>query len=65
MPPTGQSLKSIADAAVAEAESLAIRQALQMTRGRRSEAARLLQIDAKTLYVKMKRYGIFGPDLLA
>ena len=62
MPPTGRSLKTIAETAVAEAESVAIRQALHITRGKRSEAARLLRIDAKTLYVKMRRYRILGRD---
>jgi len=44
---------------------VAIRQALHITRGKRSEAARLLHIDAKTLYVKMKRYRILGQDFVA
>jgi len=65
MPPMGRSLKTIAETAVGEAESLAIRQALHITRGKRSEAARLLRIDAKTLYVKMKRYRILGRDFVA
>jgi len=65
IPPMGRSLKTIAETAVAEAESLAIRQALHITRGKRSEAARLLRIDAKTLYVKMKRYRILGRDFVA
>jgi DNA-binding NtrC family response regulator len=65
MPPTGRSLKAIAETAVAEAESVAIRQALHITRGKRSEAARLLRIDAKTLYVKMKRYRILRQDFVA
>jgi len=65
MPSTGRSLKAIAETAVAEAESVAIRQALHITRGKRSEAARLLRIDAKTLYVKMKRYRILGQDFVA
>ena len=65
MPPKGRSLKAIAETAVAEAESVAIRQALHITRGKRSEAARLLHIDAKTLYVKMKRYRILGQDFVA
>jgi two-component system nitrogen regulation response regulator GlnG len=64
MPPTGRSLKAIAETAVAEAESLAIRQALHMAGGKRSAAARLLQIDSKTLYVKMKRYRILGRDFV-
>jgi DNA-binding NtrC family response regulator len=65
MPPMGRSLKTIAETAVAEAESLAIRQALHITCGKRSEAARLLRIDTKTLYVKMKRYRILGRDFVA
>jgi len=52
------SLKEIADRAAAEAERQAIRLALQATRGNKSEAARLLRVDYKTLYLKMKRYGI-------
>src|SRR5439155_20121927 len=65
IPPMGRSLKTIAETAVAEAEILAIRQALHITRGKRSEAARLLRIDAKTLYVKNKRYRILGLDFVA
>ena len=52
------SLKEIADRAVAEAERQAIRLALQATRGNKSEAARLLQVDYKTLHLKIKHYGI-------
>ena len=52
------SLKEIADRAAAEAERQAIRLALQATRGNKSEAARLLRVDYKTLHLKMKRYGI-------
>ena len=48
----------IADRAVAEAERQAIRLALQATAGNKSEAARLLRVDYKTLHIKMKRYGI-------
>lgn len=58
--PTAQhpSLKEIADRAIAEAERQAIRLALQATHGNKSEAARLLRVDYKTLHLKMKRYGI-------
>jgi DNA-binding NtrC family response regulator len=56
--PVGPSLKEIAEAAAADAERQAIRQALQATRGNRSEAARHLRTDYKTLYLKMKQYGI-------
>ena len=56
--PIGPSLKAIAEAAVADAEQQAIRRILQDTRGNKSEAARLLRTDYKTLHVKMKQYGI-------
>ena len=52
------SLGEIADRAVAEAERQAIRLALQATLGNKSEAARLLRVDYKTLHLKMKQYGI-------
>jgi DNA-binding NtrC family response regulator len=52
------SLKEIADRAAAEAERQAIRLALQATLGNKSEAARLLRTDYKTLHLKMKRYGL-------
>ena len=55
---TRPSLKDIADRATAEAERQAIRVALQATRGNKSEAARLLRVDYKTLYLKMKRHSI-------
>jgi two-component system nitrogen regulation response regulator GlnG len=51
-------LKEIADRAVAEAERQAIRLALQATHGNKSEAARLLRVDYKTLHLKIKRYGL-------
>ena len=52
------SLKELADRAAAEAERQAIRLALYATRGNKSEAARLLRVDYKTLYLKMKQYVI-------
>jgi DNA-binding NtrC family response regulator len=52
------SLKEIADAAAAQAEEQAIRSVLQLTRGNKSEAARLLRTDYKTLHLKIKQYGI-------
>ena len=57
-PETLVSLKEIADAAAADAEQQAIRRVLQVTGGNKSEAARLLRTDYKTLYLKMKGYGI-------
>src|SRR5918999_869382 len=52
------SLKGIAEAAASDAERRAIHQVLQTTKGNKSEAARLLRTDYKTLYLKMKQYGI-------
>lgn len=52
------SLKAIANRAAAEAERRAICLALQATSGNTIEAARLLQVDYKTLHLKIKRYGI-------
>jgi DNA-binding NtrC family response regulator len=54
----GLSLKQIAEAAAADAELQAIRQALQATAGNKSQAARYLRTDYKTLYLKMKHYGL-------
>jgi len=46
------SLKEIAEAATADAERRAIHRILQATRGNKSEAARLLRTDYKTLHLK-------------
>jgi DNA-binding NtrC family response regulator len=54
----GSSLKELAELAVLDAEGQAIRLALQATGGNKSEAARLLKVDYKTLHLKMKRFGI-------
>ena len=59
------SLKEIADCAVAEAERQAICVALHATHGNKSEAARLLRVDYKTLHLKMKRYGIEAAEFRA
>jgi two-component system nitrogen regulation response regulator GlnG len=56
--PVGSSLREIAGGAAAYAEQQAIRRALQVTNGNKSEAARLLRTDYKTLHLKMKQYGI-------
>jgi len=52
------SLKEIAGRAAGEAERQAIHLALQATRGNKSEAARFLRVDYKTLHLKIKHYGI-------
>src|SRR5438309_6244706 len=56
--PAGSSLKETAEAAAADAEEQAIRRALQTTGGNKSAATRLLRTDYKTLYLKLKQYGI-------
>ncbi len=60
----GFSLREVGKKAAAEAERQAIRQVLQATRGNKSEAARLLRTDYKTLYLKMKHYGIRSREFL-
>jgi len=54
----GASLRSIAAAAAARAEEQAIQAALRTTRGNKTRAARLLQIDYKTLLGRLRRYEI-------
>jgi two-component system nitrogen regulation response regulator GlnG len=56
--PDFASLKAARDHGAAEAERRAIRAALITARGNKSEAARLLKTDFKTLHVKMKHLGI-------
>jgi two-component system nitrogen regulation response regulator GlnG len=51
-------LKELAERAAGEAERQAIRLALRCTHGNKSEAARILRVDYKTLHLKMKRYAI-------
>jgi two-component system nitrogen regulation response regulator GlnG len=55
-------LKEIANRVSAEAEQQAIRLALKATGGNKSEAARLLRVDYKTLHLKMKQYSIEASD---
>jgi DNA-binding NtrC family response regulator len=52
----GRSLKEIANGAVEAAEREAIAGALQLAGGNKSAAARILQIDYKTLFAKLRRY---------
>jgi DNA-binding NtrC family response regulator len=51
-------LKEITALVIREAESKAIRQALVQTHGNKTQAAKLLQIDYKTLFTKIKEYDI-------
>ncbi len=52
------SLRDIAKTAVEEAEKRAIVAALRATQGHKQKAARLLKTYYKTLFVKLKRYGL-------
>ena len=54
----GRSLKDIAHVALEAAEKQAIVEALRSTGGHKQKAAQLLQTDYKTLFVKLKRYGL-------
>ena len=58
----GQSLKDVADQAARDAERVAICEALKAAQGNKSEAARELRTDFKTLHVKMKNLGIRARD---
>ena len=58
----GRSLKEVADEAAQEAERQAICGTLRVTQGNKTEAARLLKTDFKTLHVKMKNLGIRAHD---
>ena len=60
--PAQLSLKEMARKAAAEAERWAIRQALRASGGNKSEAARSLRTDYKTLHLKMRRHGIRSRD---
>ena len=58
---SGRSLKDIARVAFEAAEKQAITEALRTTGGHKQKAALLLQTDYKTLFVKLKRYGLGNP----
>ncbi|HEY2732215.1 MAG TPA: sigma-54 dependent transcriptional regulator [Polyangia bacterium] len=58
----GASLKEVADRAAREAERDAIAEALRVTRGNKSQAARALRTDFKTLHLKMKSLGLKARD---
>lgn len=51
-------LRKASRKATAEAEKKMIQEALKASRGNKSKAAKLLKIDYKTLYNKMKSYGM-------
>jgi two-component system nitrogen regulation response regulator GlnG len=58
----GRPLRDIAEEAARAAERAAILDTLRTTKGNKSQAARALQTDYKTLHVKMKHLGIRARD---
>jgi DNA-binding NtrC family response regulator len=58
----GASLREVAAEAAEAAERRAISEALHTARGNKSQAARVLDTDYKTLHLKMKRFGMRGRD---
>ena len=59
---SGRSLREVAEEAAREAERQLIVETLRETHGNKSQAARMLQTDYKTLHVKMKSLGIRARD---
>ncbi len=57
-----RALREAAAAGAESAERAAISEALRASAGNKSEAARLLGTDFKTLHLKMRRYGISGAE---
>jgi DNA-binding NtrC family response regulator len=59
----GLSLKEIIHSRTADLERRVLEWMIRKTRGNKAEAARLLQIDYKTIHSKIKQYGIrFHPE---
>jgi DNA-binding NtrC family response regulator len=58
----GQSLKQVAETAVEEAERQAISHVLKTTGGNKSQAAKILKTDYKTLHLKIKKYKLQTKD---
>ena len=58
----GQSLKQVAETAVEEAEKQAISHVLKTTGGNKSQAAKILKTDYKTLHLKIKKYKLQTKD---
>ena len=54
----GLSLKEIVRHSTSDVERRVLSQVLRKTGGNKAEAARLLQIDYKTIHKKIKQYGI-------
>jgi len=60
--PNGRTLKEVAEHAAREAERRAIIRALRASRGNKSQAAKALRTDYKTLHLKMKSLTIRADD---
>jgi len=60
-----RSLREIADEAAKAAERQAICEMLRTTQGNKTQAARALRTDYKTLHLKMKNLGIRARDFSA
>jgi DNA-binding NtrC family response regulator len=58
----GRALKEVADAAARDAEQRLIREVLRETGGNKSQAAKILRTDYKTLHLKLKALGIRARD---
>jgi DNA-binding NtrC family response regulator len=58
-------LRQIVTRAVTRAEVEAIRHALGLTHGNKSQAARLLRTNYTTLHAKMRRHGISAQEFYA
>lgn len=57
-----RSLREMVELAIAEAERQAIRRALALAKGNKSQAARILQTNYTTLHAKMRRFGISAKE---
>ena len=55
-------LRKVRDEALAGIERKAIADALRYTKGNKAAAARLLEVDVKTLYAKLRLYDLGSPD---
>lgn len=58
----GEPLREIVGRCIAMVERQVIEQVLQKTGGNKAKAARLLQVDYKTLHTKVKSLGVIMPD---
>lgn len=61
---TGRSLKEISDEAVRAAERQAISDVLRQSKGNKSQAAKTLRTDYKTLHTKMKQLNLHARDFM-